>query len=75
MCSGEEATFGAVGAGGTEPAARGGRAGRLEIPGGAEGAAREGGEAEGESGVTGRASKGGYSNKMVLTPALSSEFT
>ena len=37
--SGEEATVGAVGAGGTEPAARGGRAGRLEIPGGVEGAA------------------------------------
>ena len=39
MRLGEEATVGAVGAGGTEPAARGGRAGRLEIPGGAEGAA------------------------------------
>ena len=39
MRSGEEATVGAVVAGGTEPAARGGRAGRLEIPGGTEGAA------------------------------------
>ena len=39
MRSGEEATVGAVLTGGTEPAARGGRAGRLEIPGGAEGAA------------------------------------